>query len=703
MSRSDAASDPAGPRWAVKLAWAAGAIVILGFLAKVWLDVLNDGAHSDLEAGGLEALIYVTFPVAGLALATKRPRNPLGWLMLLIGASFLNPGAAYARYASTTSDGALPGAGLALALHYPGWVVFIGLSGFLLMLFPDGHLPTPRWRWFARICGVGLVLLFVVELLLPDVGAQYDLANVESPLAVAALGEGGDLGFLLALVLFAPLTIVGGAAAMIRRLRRASDPIEREQLRWLAWAAGVIAVLYVVAIVVNPIGASEDWQNMAGIVAASSFALIPITTGIAVLRHRLFDIDFVIRKTVVLAIMVTVIVLVYLALVVGVGALVGSRGSPILSALAAAVVALVFQPARIRARHVADRLVFGARATPYEVMTSFGDQIGGAYASDEVLVRLARVLGEGVGAQRARVWVLVGDRLDEVAAWPEGSDPLERDDTLTAEVRHRGELLGALSVVMSPNDPMNPSKERLVHDLAAQAGLVLRNQRLASALSARLADLQAAQKRLVAAQDSERRRLERNIHDGAQQQLVALQVRQRLAEQFVDRDPAKAKEMLGQLQVDTATALEDLRGLARGIYPPLLADKGLAAALQAQARKSPIPVTVEADGLDRFPQEIEAAVYFSVLEALQNTAKYAEASTATITLRRGEHALTFAVTDDGRGFDPASNGYGTGLQGIADRIEALEGEVTVESAPGRGTVVRGRLPLDAPHMAKAPA
>jgi len=696
MSRPDTPSvDPAGPRWAVGLAWAAGALVMLGYVATLWLQILNEGVHSDLEWDGFEGLIYLTFPVAGLVLATKRPRNPLGWLMLAIGAFFLSPGAAYARYVSVTHEGELPGAGLALALHYPGWVVFIGLSGFLLMLFPDGHLPTPRWRWFAWSCGVGLVVLYALELLLPGVGADFDLPDVESPFAVAALGEGGDLAFLQGLVVIAPATIVGGAVAMIRRLRRAGDPVEREQLRWLAWAAGVIAVLYTLAIIVNPIGASEDWQDWAGIIASSSFALIPVTISIAVLRYRLFDIDFVIRKTVVLAIMVSLIALVYLAVVVGAGALVGSRGDPILSAVAAAVVALVFQPVRSRARRVADRLVYGARATPYEVMTSFGDHLAGAYASDDVLARLARVLGEGVGAARARVWMQLGDGLDEVAAWAgDPADP-DRDDDLTVEVRHRGELLGALSVAMPPNDPMNPSKERLVRDLAAQAGLVLRNQRLTSALRARLAELQAAQRRLVSAQDHERRKLERNIHDGAQQQLVALQVRQRLAQQLVESDPARARQMLVELQTDTATALDDLRNLARGIYPPLLADKGLEAALVAQARKSPVPVEVHAEGIERLPQDIEAAVYFSALEALQNTAKYADASRATVTLRRANGSLSFSVADDGVGFDQAVTGYGTGLQGMADRLGALDGELEVTSRPGSGTTVAGRVPVGA--------
>ena len=208
-----------------------------------------------------------------------------------------------------------------------------------------------------------------------------------------------------------------------------------------------------------------------------------------------------------------------------------------------------------------------------------------------------------------------------------------------AAVRDRGELLGALSVEMPASDPMTPDKERLVADLASQAGLVLRNVALVE-------ELRESRRRLVAAQDHERRKLERNIHDGAQQQLVALAVKARLARQFVARDPAKTEEMLGQIEAETQTALDDLRDLARGIYPPLLADKGLGSALDAQARKAPLPVRVDAEGVGRLPQDVEAAVYFSCLEALQNVAKYAAASEAT----HHDHALADPahVRGDGR-------------------------------------------------------
>jgi signal transduction histidine kinase len=262
------------------------------------------------------------------------------------------------------------------------------------------------------------------------------------------------------------------------------------------------------------------------------------------------------------------------------------------------------------------------------------------------------------------------------------------DGTSVFPVAHRGEMLGALTVVPSANDPMNPQKDRLAQDLAAQAGLVLRNVALVE-------DLRESRRRIVTAQDERARRLERNIHDGAQQQLVALAVQAKLARSLVERDPAKAIPILDQVAEGAQGALDDLRDLARGIYPPLLADKGLAAAVEAQARKAAMPVTVRCEDLGRFPAEIEAAVYFCVLEALNNAAKYAGASPVEVRLSTPDGILLFEVADQGPGFDPSAAGVGTGLQGMTDRLEALGGTLRVDAAPGRGAVVRGSVAVTA--------
>jgi signal transduction histidine kinase len=373
--------------------------------------------------------------------------------------------------------------------------------------------------------------------------------------------------------------------------------------------------------------------------------------------------------------------------------------------LAAVIVAVTFQPVRARVARFANRLVYGKRASPYEVLAEFSERVGGAYADEDVLPRMVRVLGEGIGAERADVWLAVDGELRDVAVWPadvaghppiplsNGSVPeIDSMDSVYA-VEQAGELLGALTVRKPSSDPISPADEKLIADLASQAGLVLRNVRLSEALKARLEELKAAQKRLVSAQDAERRRLERNIHDGAQQQLVALAVKLKLADALIERDARKARELVGQLQGETHAALEDLRDLARGIYPPLLADKGLPAALEAQARKSGLSVEVRAEAIGRYPQDIEAAIYFSCLEAMQNIAKYADSSRAIVELSADEDRLTFRVTDDGRGFDPDTTSGGSGLQGIADRVGALDGRFVVTSTPGGGTTVEGRLPV----------
>jgi signal transduction histidine kinase len=409
----------------------------------------------------------------------------------------------------------------------------------------------------------------------------------------------------------------------------------------------------------------------------------------------LYELDLVVKKTVLYAVVALVLVGLFFvfAVLVG-GAFIEANPLAILGSIA---IGLLFWPVVRLARRIADRVVYGGRATPYEVLTEFSERVGGSYASEDVLPRMAKILADAVGARQAIVWLHVGNQLRPSGiAPPEGEQPSPvslRGDEIpqlsadsSVEVRDQGELLGALSVSMPANDPINPSKERLVRDLASQAGLVLRNVRL-------IEELRASRQRLVSAQDEERRRLERNIHDGAQQQLVALTVKLRLLEQLTERDPVKAREMAGQIQADATGALDDLRDLARGIYPPLLADKGLPAALEAQARKSPVPVSVEAGDVGRCPQDVEAAVYFSCLEALQNVTKYAEASQVSITLSRTDGRLAFAVADDGVGFDPASTHQGSGLQGIADRLDALGGAFEVMSAVGRGTVLNGSVPV----------
>jgi signal transduction histidine kinase len=437
---------------------------------------------------------------------------------------------------------------------------------------------------------------------------------------------------------------------------------------------------------------------------------IPVASGFAILKYRLYDLDIVVKKTVVFGLLAAFITAIYVLVAIGIPTLVVGAGADVgfnlIQFAAIAAVAMLINPLRNRARQLADRLVYGKRATPYEVLSEFSDRMGETYSTDDVLPRMAQLVASGTGATSVEVWLRVGGELRLEAAWPAvegktGPKPMAGAELPAFEgresfpVRHQGDVLGALAVRMPASDPLTEPQRKLIEGLAAQAGLVLRNVALTADLRARLQELQASRQRLVAAQDEERRRLERNIHDGAQQQLVAIGVKLGLADSLVDADPAKAHALIEQIRAENTEALDDLRDLARGIYPPLLAEQGLTAALESQARKSPVPVRVEANGTGRYRQEIEAAVYFSVLEALQNVAKYARATDVVVHLESDGGELRFAVQDDGVGFDPVTTSRGSGLQNMVDRVATLGGSIEVESSPGGGTSVRGRIPAEA--------
>jgi signal transduction histidine kinase len=436
------------------------------------------------------------------------------------------------------------------------------------------------------------------------------------------------------------------------------------------------------------------------------------------------NIRAIVNKAVVVGALAAFITTIYVAIVVGIGAAIGIIGEPnlALSILATGILAVAFQPVRERVQGVANRMVYGHRASPYEVLARFSDNVAGAYATEDVLPRMARVIAQGTAAGRAEVWLRIGPELRLSASWPEGGQasrgspapltdgelPQLPECDRAVPVRHRGELLGALAVSKPPGEPLTPAEDKLLSDLAAQAGLVLRNVRLSTELQARLdeisgqaLELRASRQRIVAAQDAERRRLERDIHDGAQQHLVALAVKLRLARTMVAKDRRRATEILTELQGETEGALETLRDLVRGIYPPILEREGLAAALAAHARKIGLAVAIEVGSPERQPAEVEAAAYFCCLEAFQNVVKHAFASRVVVRLERRGAELLFSVSDDGVGFDPGTAPLGLGLQNMADRVEALGGSVEILSTPGEGTTLTGKIPLGDPARASA--
>lgn len=683
------------PKTASRLAWSIGISSIALMVAALALMYVDRGTalpgSAASAAWGFSNVLGIVVNIAGITiaivLASKRPDNRIGWLLLAAAITLgINAfGTAYGVHALVAEPGSLPVGRLFAWLG--GWTGLIPLMmlAFLFLLFPTGHLRSERWRPVGWLVGVSIVLTTVVVL-------SFATLAWTDPFGQPPSGGGATsliFFFLFVLPILASL-VASAAAVVVRYLGSVGD--ERLQLKWFATGAAFVVATFVPAFFA---GAGSP-PPIISVLQSLAFVFLFSAIAIAILKYRLYEIDVVINKAVVYGMLAVFITLVYVGLVVGIGTLVGDRGSALLSAIAAAVIAVAFQPIRERSRRLANRVVYGKRATPYEVLSDFAERMAGTYALDDVLPRTARMLVEGTGGVHADVWIVVGSELLAAGSWPAAA--VERlplgpgasidvpDATATVPVRYQGALLGAISLQKAVGDQVTSTDEKLLSDVASQAGLVLRNVGL-------IEDLRASRQRLVAAQDEERRRLERNIHDGAQQQLVALAVKARLAEQVGSRDPERVRDVLREVQEGLGQALEDLRDLARGIYPPLLADQGLAAALQAQTRRTVLPVEVEADGIARYRQDIEAAVYFSVLEGLQNVAKYANASRATVRLSQSNGALLFEVADDGDGFDPIATTYGTGLQGIADRLAALEGTLDVRSRPGAGTTIVGSLPV----------
>jgi len=654
----------------------------IGLGGAVAIMVAEQAAHSHPPLPGL--IPMAAMAAVGILLATRLPANPVGWLTIAgsLEFGFLIAGAGNVPFAPRWllgQGGVVETVGFATAI--PTLLILLPL------VFPDGRLLSRRWR---------IVVWLATAATLLSLGNSLFNAVESGSLLDSISSWSGPLTELFLLLL-----IVAAMVSLVVRYRRAQSEL-RHQLKWF-----VAAIAFAGLAVIPAFLGASDFLSALGLLVG----VMAISTGIAiaVLKYRLYDIDVIISRALVYGTLAALITAIYVALVVGVGTLlgVGTRPNLALSIAATAAVAVGFQPVRERMQKVANRLVYGRRATPYEVLSEFSERMSESYASEDLLPRMARVLADGTGADLAEVWLRVGSVLRRVSSWPADTSscepvavtgqilPIIPHSDRIASVRHHGELLGALTVTKQKGEPLTPIEGKLLDDLAHQAGLVLKNVGLTADLKARLADLRASRQRLVTAQDAERRRLERNLHDGAQQHLVALKVKLGLTVMLAIKDPERARANLAELKSDADEALQTLRDLARGIYPPLLAERGLKEALDAQARKATIPVRVDATGIGRYAQDIEAAIYFCCLEALQNVQKYSAATSATVSLTISNGNVGFRVSDDGGGFDADNTAPGSGLQNMADRLDALGGEISIESSPGRGTTVTGLLPASA--------
>lgn len=631
--------------------------------------------------------VVVTGAIVLLALP-QRPANGalwvLAWVSLSLGleaagtaVGFAVTGIPFAELDSVVPADLEPLGSIAFLFPQALWPNFLLFLTFGILLFPDGKLPSPRWRWVARLAGWSLFIVVAVSAWAArpwSTGPYLGDIDEPTPLTIAAL-----LAISALLV-----CVVASLVSLIMRFRRSSG-IERQQFRWMVWGFSI----FVIGAVIPFSGVvARGVSFVTGLILAASY-------GIAITRYRLYDIDVVISKTVVYGSLAAFIGGVYVAVVVGIGTWIGAGTSSLaLSIAATALVAVIFEPVRERVQRLASRLVYGKRATPYQVLADLTARLASAESTEGLLERMVQRLSEATGATLVTVRLAGED--SPVAIWPPDAEDTRDDGEFTVQITSGDEVLGSVSVLKRRGEPLTPAERALVEDLAGGASMVLQKARLNADLAAKAEALRSSRRRLVDAQADQQRRLERELHDGAQQQIVALKIKLGLAARMAEEEETDgAGSLIEQMANDAQQAIEEIRALAKGIFPPLLEKEGLKAALAAGAANTPIPVIVDADGVGRFPPDIEAAAYFCITEAVTNAVKHSGAEHIDVHLSDVREGLEFAVSDDGEGFSPDRLSDGSGLIGMRDRLEAVGGTLTVTSAPGEGVRIDGFVPLPA--------
>jgi signal transduction histidine kinase len=666
--------------WLLPGAFALVATAVLGLLG----DQLS-GTAVDVGTG-------LAWYLAGALAYMARPTNRAAWLLLItvtaltIGKCIGN---AIALASMTRPELAHDWAAVVL-VDAAGWAVTAaGVAVFAM--FPDGKYQRRYERWIVRSVPLAFLPLVLLYLLgSPRIGtSQFGWVSLDaaSPLYVRGLDPVGAVaGALIGATL---LVVVPALAILLLRYRRFGAE-QRRQIKWPLYALSVSAISVVVLALAPGPPAIPFW--IAAVQYVGTMALLPAGLALGIVMHRGLDIDDVIRRSVVYGALWAVIAAAYVVVAAALGVAVGQRVPLALAVLLAIVATLFFQPARRRLERFADRVVFGPRLSGYELISQLGMRLQSTVAPEDVAGSVAATIQAGLGASWVRVML---DRPERMPIASAGTDPGYGVAELSAPLVHGDRIVGVIECGPKTEGRYNSADQELLNTLGRQAALAIRNSQLAGELSLSVDELAASRARLVQAEELERRRLERDLHDGVQQELVGVLARLGLARNQLRRDRALAEATLREAQIDAQRALESLQELARGIHPAILTDRGLVEAVEERATRMPIPVEVHANGLGggaRFPLEMEGAAYFFVSEGLANIVKYASATRAFVRFHTEPGRLVVEVQDDGRGFDPAMVKK-SGLRGLEDRISALGGRVEVVSRPGQGTELRAVLPM----------
>jgi signal transduction histidine kinase len=657
------------------LAWgvaiAIGAMVPVFFLVEAGAGQYADNWWDDV----LPVVAVLASTVVGLIVASRVPRNPIGWLLLANGAILAASGVsgAYAGYALAHPGGSYPGSRLAAIWETSGWPLLFAALVAIAFVFPDGRLPSRRWRWAA----VGGAVAFALQLaggVLGDTPPEPPYDHIH-PYAVLPHGLSDAMQGIGLLGMIA--TLILAMVALVRRFRRA-EGAQQEQLKWVAYAGALIPLAILAGTVEGVVSGSQGYATDISfwLVAIA----IPVSVGIAVLRYRLYEIDRLINATLVYGAMTVLLGAAFVAVILAGGVVIGGD-SALFTAVATLAVTLAFRPLRARLQALVDRRFNRARYEGLQQVDRFLEELRVGRAEPEGIGRvLARAVSDPslqlfFWLPRDRVHADAGGRLvPELPPEPTGRTPVSR-----------GELqLGTLV-----HDPTLLEHPGLLDPVIVRAGLAIEIARLRVEVRRQLAEVEQSRARIVTATYEERRRLERDLHDGAQQRLVSIGLDLRHFQHELGSGNEQARLSLDAVVVSLTDAIEELRQLAHGVRPAAL-DDGLGPALQELASRAPIKTEVVVSA-ERFDGEVEAAAYFVASEALTNAVKHARGSQVVVRAGRDNGSLVLSVSDDGEG--GAAPAPGSGLAGLADRVAALGGRMDL-SSDDAGTHLVAEFPCE---------
>ena len=663
-----------------------------GAFALVAVAVL-DLRGGQLSGAAVDVGTGVAWYVAAALCYMARPANRAAWLFLLV-ATLLEigkgVGAAVSLAATTNPEIAHAWAAVVL-LDAGGWAVAAaGVA--LFVTFPDGKYQRSYERWIVRVLPPAFLPLQLLQL----VGSsrvstsQFGWMTLDAPSPIYVRGldlVGAAAGALMDANI---LVVVPALGLLLLRYRRFGDE-QRRQIKWPLYAVALSAISLVILAFEAAPPAIPFWVGAVQYVGTQ--ALLPVGLAMGIVVYKGLDIENVIRRSVVYGVLWALIAAAYVFVAAAFGIAVGQRVPLALAVLLAIAAALAFQPARRRMERLADRLVFGHRLSGYELISQLGVRLQTAAGPEDVAGSVAAAVEAGLRAGWVRVTL---NRPHPTPVATAGDAESGRAAVhLSAPLIHDGHTIGVIECGPKVEGSYEDADQELLNNLGRQAALAIRNSQLSDELSDRLAELAASRARLVQAEEAGRRRLERDLHDGVQQELVGVLARLGLARNQLKRDPHLAEATLHDVQVDAQRALEGLQELARGIHPAILTDRGLVEAVAERATRMPIPVEIHANGVGtgaRFPLELEGAAYFFISEGLANVLKYSAATRVRVRFHCIGSQLVIEVEDDGRGFEPSRVRL-SGLRGLQDRVEALDGHMDVTSRPGHGTHIRAQLPL----------